>query len=442
MAWWDLAVAGHDEHVRARTLLVADEDAIPSVLYQVPIVARDTASVTTAADHLIGSPEPGVTLVDGPHDPAYSGALLELMVHGRYARGSRAHATGRPARRLRDDVSRAAGVPDDTRAYDARVLLGEQSNTSLIYESADGALPVVCKVFRRLHPGLNPDIELQTALSESGSGRVPRAIGAVEGTWPDLAGGSGHVAGALAFAQEFLPGAPDGWRVALRAAADGDDFRDRAHALGLATAEVHRALAALFPTRPARPVDREAAADTWSRRLTAAIAEMPAVAAHREAIEAVYAGALRGDWPMMQRIHGDYHLGQVLDVPGRGWVLLDFEGEPLRPMNERMLPDLALRDMAGMLRSFDYVAGSLRLDRVSRSPEAVQEWARTARTAFLDGYASASGADLGAHGPLLTALELDKAVYETVYEARNRPAWATIPLQAISQLVERSARMG
>ncbi|MGL4256460.1 MAG: maltokinase N-terminal cap-like domain-containing protein, partial [Microbacterium sp.] len=175
------------------------------------------------------------------------------------------------------------------------------------------------------------------------------------------------------------------------------------------------------------------------RRLTIAIAEVPEIAERREAIESVYARAADAPWPDQQRIHGDYHLGQVIHVPGRGWVLLDFEGEPLRPMIERTRADLALRDVAGMLRSFDYVAGSIRLDDPERSPQAAGDWARAAREGFLEGYAMASGADLDAEGAVLAALELDKAVYEAIYEARNRPTWVTIPLRAITRLVERPA---
>ena len=130
----------------------------------------------------------------------------------------------------------------------------------------------------------------------------------------------------------------------------------------------------------------------------------------------------------------------MLQSPERGWVVVDFEGEPLRPMAERTQPDLALRDVAGMLRSFDYVAGSLRLDDdPDRSADAVRAWARDARQAFVEGYAAASGSGLDPRHPLLEALELDKAVYEAIYEARNRPTWVAIPLAAIARLVERPA---
>ncbi|QIG40329.1 aminoglycoside phosphotransferase [Microbacterium sp. 4R-513] len=423
-AWWDLPA----EDCTVRTFLVADEGALPVVLYQVPVVARATSSVDANPDHIIGSPEPGTTFIDGPFDPAYSTALLALISNGGRAGGPGTVVTGHPSHQL--DLS-------STRS--ATVLAGEQSNTSLIYRADDGSTPIIAKVFRQLHPGLNPDIELTTALAAAGSPHVPPAVGSVEGEWPDGATSHGTTRGSLAFAQEFLPGVEDAWRVALRAAASGEDFADRAHALGEATANVHVSLAQLFPTHDPQTADREATAATWRRRLAIAMAEVPAIAERKHAIEEVYERAWDASWPPLQRIHGDYHLGQVLHDPVRGWVLLDFEGEPLRPMAERTQPDLALRDVAGMLRSFDYVAGSIRLDHPDRSPEAVAEWVRAARQGFEEGYAGVSGVDLAEQRDLLSALELDKAVYEAIYESRNRPTWVTIPLRAIARLVERSA---
>ncbi|WP_432508218.1 hypothetical protein [Kineococcus esterisolvens] len=134
-------------------------------------------------------------------------------------------------------------------------------------------------------------------------------------------------------------------------------------------------------------------------------------------------------------MHGDYHLGQVLRSAERGWVLLDFEGEPLRPLAERSLPDLALRDVAGMLRSFDYAAAS---GAGSAGTEAAGRWAARCREAFLAADAAGTGVDPrepgSAAATLLAALELDKALYEVVYEVRNRPDWAHIPLSAVERL--------
>jgi maltokinase len=155
------------------------------------------------------------------------------------------------------------------------------------------------------------------------------------------------------------------------------------------------------------------------------------------AIRGVLETAKAADWPPFQRIHGDYHLGQVLLVPERGWVLLDFEGEPLRPMAERNEPDVPLRDVAGMLRSFDYVAGTL----VQQGGDAdrAHGWAADARAAFLEGYEAELGTPLDAHRPLLDAFELDKALYECVYEARNRPTWLPIPRDAVLRLTKETA---
>ncbi|MBA2695245.1 MAG: 1,4-alpha-glucan branching enzyme, partial [Actinobacteria bacterium] len=259
-------------------------------------------------------------------------------------------------------------------------------------------------------------------------------LGYVEGRWsgPDGSTAAGH----LAFAQEFLPGVQDAWRTALLAAQDDADFTTRAAALGEATAEVHLSLAQALGTSPVGAEQQAALVQQWRERCATALAEAPELAAHRDAILEVYAQAAAGDWPDLQRIHGDYHLGQVLDVPDRGWVLLDFEGEPLRALAERNLPDLALRDVAGMVRSFDYVAGSLAQEHDGLDRGA---WARNARRAFLDGYAQRSGTDLDDVSALLDALELDKALYEVVYETRNRPSWVAIPRTAITSLLHRRA---
>jgi len=197
---------------------------------------------------------------------------------------------------------------------------------------------------------------------------------------------------------------------------------------------VHSELARLFPVHATTALEKAAIMASMRERAALAVAEVPALAAESEAVERVFRLAEEAPWPESQRIHGDYHLGQVLAVPGRGWVLLDFEGEPMRPMLERSEPDVTLRDVAGMLRSFDYVAGTY-----AQSPHAaaVSEWAHVARDAFLDGYIARSGSDLRAQRALLDAFELDKALYEVGYEARNRPDWVSIPANAIRYLARR-----
>jgi predicted trehalose synthase len=194
---------------------------------------------------------------------------------------------------------------------------------------------------------------------------------------------------------------------------------------------VHTTLARVMPTREASPDDVRAMVAAWDRRLSLAVREVPGLSAHRARIERIYAAASGAQWPLLQRVHGDLHLGQALWIAGRGWVLVDFEGEPLRPMNERDRPDSPLRDVAGMLRSFDYAAGA--------TPGWPVGWATACRDAFLEGYCAASGTPLELHQALLDAFELDKAVYEAIYEARNRPTWLGIPLRGIEQLLASSA---
>jgi predicted trehalose synthase len=286
-------------------------------------------------------------------------------------------------------------------------------------------------VFRALHHGENPDVVLQSAIAGAGSGRVPATYGAVLGEWSDPGRADGRARGHLAVAQEFLADTEDAWRVALAAARGGLDFAAAARDLGAATAEVHQVLAAALPTVPADPEAKRALLAGMRTRAEQAVRTVPSLAGSEDRIGAVLSAAEADDWPPFQRIHGDYHLGQVLSVPGRGWVLLDFEGEPLRPMAERSEPDTPLRDVAGMLRSFDYVAGTLELEDDDPSGRA---WADTARDAFLIGYADRLGEPLEPHARLLAALELDKALYECVYEVRNRPAWLPIPERAVHRL--------
>lgn len=305
-------------------------------------------------------------------------------------------------------------------------------------------MPIICKVFRIIHAGENPDVTVQAALARAGSTRIPLPFGTVIGQWDDPAEAGHRAVGHLAFAQEFLPDTPDAWRTALIAAAAGTDFTGPAFRLGQATADVHHDLASTLPTLDATP---EVIAEEMAKmrlRCSQTLHEVPVLAKQRGAIEEVFIRAESAPWPRLQRIHGDFHLGQVLDVQGRGWVLLDFEGEPLRTLRERTRPDIPLRDVAGMMRSFSYVAGAMTAtpsataDSTPGPLPTISSWAAACRRAFLDGYAERSGIKLAEQSALLDAFELDKALYEAVYESRNRPTWLPIPLAAIERLVRMS----
>ncbi|WP_285137062.1 phosphotransferase [Microbacterium sp. lyk4-40-TSB-66] len=403
-----------------RLLLVRDEAVHPAIVYQVPLAIRAEGSVPPGS--LIGASGDGLVWTDATTDPGFTDQLYSWVTAG--------GEVGAPGDGF---IGFALALPDGkapaTHAT-ARVLSGEQSNTSLIFrpDEGDAGVPVICKLFRQVNPGINPDVELQSALAAGGAAFVPAAIGEIRGSWMTPEGVP--VSGSLAFAQEFFEGVEDAWRVALDAAAAGDDFAERAHALGASVAGMHVALAAQFPTREPDDADRAAVVGAWDRRLAIALAEVPALAPYAERIRAVYAAAARAPWPSLQRVHGDLHLGQVLHTPSNGWVLLDFEGEPLRPIEERLMPDVAVRDVAGMLRSFDYVSGAVADD----DGDAVRAWVIAAQRAFLAGYADTAGAVRADDDPLLAAFELDKAVYEAIYETRNRPDWIGIPLAAIGRL--------
>lgn len=429
-----------DPTVAARIgILVVLDEAERRVLYQLPLTVRLTP-VPALESALVAtlSGETPLYFYDGPHDPVFARGLLRLILDEGTAAGESDEGSAIRAFSVRGHLSLPQSSAEIT---SSRVFGGEQSNSSIIYElaDADGAplRPVICKIFRTLQHGDNPDVVLLDALGAAGSRVVPQSFGHVSGRWADLDSADDGVAdGQLASAQEFLPDVEDAWQIALRAAENGRDFTAAARALGEATAEVHETLARALSTTPCSQRDIDAAMTSMKRRLELAIAEVPVLAGLRGAIEAVYARAAASPWPAMQRIHGDLHLGQVLAVPGRGWVLLDFEGEPLRPMAERNRPDLPLRDVAGMLRSFDYVAGA---ESLTHPGLPVTEWALACRRAFVGGYSARTGHDLRANRVLLDAFEIDKAVYEALYEARNRPSWLSIPVAAITRLAERAS---
>jgi maltokinase len=231
----------------------------------------------------------------------------------------------------------------------------------------------------------------------------------------------------------------------------GGDFAGEAHRLGAAVAEVHVVLRKHFPTTL---LDVAAAADGMRARLDAAIADVPVLADRAAAARTLFdelaelhgheAGL--GETLVSQRIHGDLHLGQTLRT-SLGWKLVDFEGEPAKPLAQRMLPDSPWRDVAGMLRSFDYAARSVERDLPHDPASEPQlryrsdEWVSRNTEAFLAGYAESRGAPWSAEEQrLIAAYVADKAVYEVVYEARNRPGWIDIPLAALERLAHDLAK--
>lgn len=282
----------------------------------------------------------------------------------------------------------------------------------------------ILKVFRRVGPGVNPDLELPRALAAAGCARVPAPVAWYEA---ELPGSEPLTLGVL---QPYLRGSDDGWQLALRRLVAGADFTAEAHALGRATAEVHSALAAALPTLALGPEQTARLAAGMTARLAATCREVPALQPYEAGLRGAFdaLAASRGAGVPAQRIHGDLHLGQTLRTVDGSWALIDFEGEPARPLADRRRPEPAVRDIAGILRSFDYAARSHR-------PFA-PAWADDCRAAFCEGYARTTGRDPREDPVLLRAYETDKAVYEARYESRHRPDWLHVPMAAIRRLSE------
>jgi maltokinase len=221
----------------------------------------------------------------------------------------------------------------------------------------------------------------------------------------------------------------------VRAADAGGDFAGEAHRLGIATAQVHADLAAAFGTDELGSDAVGELTEQMYRKLDLAKAAVPEISRYAELIGDAYSSLAKLNGPIpVQRVHGDYHLGQVMRTE-TGWVMLDFEGEPATPLAQRRARSSPLRDVAGMLRSFDYAARHQLIGHPDQATlsGAARDWVRRNASAFCAGYAEAGGPDPDANDVLLRALQLDKAVYEVLYEARHRPSWLPIPLDSLAE---------
>ena len=339
-------------------------------------------------------------------------------------------------------------VAPHEKAERARLMGAEQSNSSIVYDER-----IILKVFRRIQRGHNPEVEVTEALAAQGFGCVARPLATLRVRDFDLA-----------LLQPFLAGAVEGWALALTSLRDlfglndtasipiinldepppgppdpsqaGGDFAAEAGRLGAMTGGMHVALADAFGRRPAD-------AKEWAGSIAAQLSQLEDGDLDRAGAQAILDELTAIDAGAAIRVHGDYHLGQVLRTD-TGWFVLDFEGEPARPIEERRRPSSPLRDVSGMLRSFHYASAVARTERDGAELEDLAgKWEMRNRQAFLRGYLKAAGPgnilppDPEAVSAVLTAFELEKAVYELGYERAYRPDWVDIPRAALRRLTER-----
>jgi len=334
-----------------------------------------------------------------------------------------------------------------------RPISAEQSNTSLVYDDR-----IILKLYRRLTAGANPDVEVTNALARIGFPHVAKPYA----TWQR----EGYD---LAYAQQFLAGGSEGWALAQTSLRDfyrtesddpmqaGGDFSIESRQLGRVTGELHLAMREVWGAdgdAPGRDWDR--LVDEVEAGLADAAAPPSPASGPEEAGDPTLADGLDPerrravvdrlravrDPGALQRVHGDYHLGQVMRTDS-GWYVLDFEGEPARDLSQRLRPTSPLKDVAGMLRSLDYAARVALQERTAAPADAdarADAWVRANRRAFLAGYLAVPDvpellAPVADRDLVLAGYELEKAIYELGYERAYRPGWVPVPAAAIARLV-------
>lgn len=427
-------VAGAE--AQAYAVRVEYADGAPE-LYSVPLACVPAAEIEESAAATIALGADGTALCDATFFAPFRAALLDLMWSGGTAGEAPSMLCGTPGKLLGTTA----------RPQRSRVLGVEQSNTSILWDDR-----LFVKLFRRLQSGTNPDAEITRFLSERQSfSSVPPFGGEVQ-----LALDGGE---AMPFALMLgcVENHGDAWSWALKQLgeyfASGESSPapatlERIAQLGRRTAELHLALAADdsdpdFAPEPLTGDDFHRLADSIVLRFDALRPKLRAssnplavqvesraedFAARIAAVAQLPAGALK------TRHHGDYHLGQVLDT-GSDWMIIDFEGEPLRLLIERRAKRSPLRDVAGMLRSLHYAPHAAKPNSEPETVARAERWSDAAGHAFLGAYLATAGAasflpaDPAERDALLAAFVLEKALYEIDYELNNRPDWLAIPLQ-------------
>jgi maltose alpha-D-glucosyltransferase/alpha-amylase len=380
-------------------------------------------------------------VVDALRDPGFNAQLLEAIAHRRRFRGRRGDVVAMPTPHLGKLRASDSELPP-------QLSSAEQSNNSVIFGER-----LIMKLFRRIEMGPHPDLELSRFLTDVGFPNVAPVAGSLHYRW------SRDRTAALAMLQAYVPNQGDAWEHALDELASGEEgaierYQPWARLLGQRTAEMHRALSSnrTDPAFAPEPTTMPACRSIYQSIRTLVAASLMALRRslarlgedEREWADEVLAGERRLEQRVRRllqrpisafriRCHGDYHLGQIL-FTGGDFVIVDFEGEPARPLSERRYKRWATKDVASVLRSFDYAAATSQV-------EFATQWAHSAGEAFLEAYWEAAGdapfvpATPEERSLLIDAMLIEKALYELQYELDNRPHWAGIPLRGIGELI-------
>jgi maltokinase len=398
-------------------------------IYQVLVGVREASAEEEPVEVIHRSD--ALELYDALHDAHNATELARLLASGTVVEV--------PGSTVRFQWREGSAPPpgEDARV---RVMSAEQSNTSVVFDEE-----FVLKAFRRVEPGINPELEMLRFLSGHGFPNIAELVG-----WYEYSGEL--MEATLGVMQRFIPSARDGWDLALEAVSAHDDsFLERLRTLGAVTGQMHTILAsdpADPDFAPEDPGDETvplltATIDEEIERMFVDLPDRPALAPisgrGEEVRDLLTLMAQTGVGGRLIRNHGDYHLGQTVLSPG-GWIILDFEGEPGRPLIERRRKRSPLRDVAGMLRSFAYVASA---NEILHGRATDPDWELRARQVFLDGYFAEVDPTLLPAGPqpiarMLSIFELEKAIYELRYELNNRPDWVSVPVAGIVRLLEES----
>lgn len=400
-------------------------------------VARLLFSAGPAADYLLIS-DPARPEADGVESGAIRSWILAGFAEERILEGEEGERLRWVPGEGFDQLPLDAGVP-------SRVFGGEQSNTSIVYGNS-----AMMKLFRKIRAGENPEVEIGEFLTRNTAfDAFPKLLGTIVLE-------SNEEPTTIAAMQQFIPSVGDAWgwiTERLDDPARRATTVDAARLLGTRTGEMHVAFASGKSDRFVPEVATGAYAGAvrleseTELRDTISQLEQRGIGGAAKlggSLESYLDAFLDLEGTMITRIHGDYHLGQVLRTEDDDFAILDFEGEPTRPLAERRAKASPMRDVAGMLRSFDYAAETAR--RASRNGDAaaIDEWYQSSRSAFLDGYKDTvepnsvlmRGWDEGKRDTVLAAFEMHKALYEVRYELGNRPDWLEIPLNALRRIAD------